>query len=170
MIILRDQPLANGDPYESASCKWSSEWTGLLQKIIRIDQPDHPDGPASCKWSSGYTGPLQMIILMDQPLANDHPDGTTSCKWSSGTTGLLQMIIWIDQSIANDRQDRMISCKWSSGWILLLISIFFSFSVHLFLHRPRTQNSRIIGQYTHNLLGLKTLSFSVLLFIHKNMD
>ena len=45
-----------------------------------------------------------------------------------------------------------------------------SFSVHLFLHRPKTQISRIIGQYTHNLLGLKTLSFSVLLFIHKNMD
>ena len=45
-----------------------------------------------------------------------------------------------------------------------------SFSVHLFLHRPKTQNSRIIGQYTHNLLGLKTLSFALLLFIHKNMD
>ena len=30
-----------------------------------------------------------------------------------------------------------------------------SFSVHLFLHRPKTQNSRIIGQYTPNLLGLK---------------
>ena len=38
-----------------------------------------------------------------------------------------------------------------------------SFSVHLFLHRPKTQNSRIIGQYTHNLLGLKTLSFALLL-------
>ena len=34
----------------------------------------------------------------------------------------------------------------------------------------KTQNSRIIGQYTHNLFGLKTLSFSVILFIHKNMD
>ena len=45
-----------------------------------------------------------------------------------------------------------------------------SFSVHLFLHRPKTQNSRIIGQYTHNLLGLKTLSFALFLFIHKNMD
>ena len=54
--------------------------------------------------------------------------------------------------------------------MIIWISISFSFSVHLFLHRPRTQNSRIIGQYTHNLLGLKTLSFSVLLFIHKNMD
>ena len=32
--------------------------------------------------------------------------------------------------------------------------ISFSFSVHLFLHRPRTQNSRILGQYTHNLLSL----------------
>ena len=42
-----------------------------------------------------------------------------------------------------------------------------SFSVHLFLHRPKTQNLRIIGQYTHNLLGLKTLSFALLLFIHK---
>ena len=38
-----------------------------------------------------------------------------------------------------------------------------SFSVHLFLHRPKTQNLRIIGQYTHNLLGLKTLSFALLL-------
>ena len=38
-----------------------------------------------------------------------------------------------------------------------------SFSVHLFLHRPKTQISRIIGQYTHNLLGLKTLSFALLL-------
>ena len=54
--------------------------------------------------------------------------------------------------------------------MIIWILISFSFSVHLFLHRPRTQNSRIIGQYTHNLLGLKTLSFSVLLFIHKNMD
>ena len=45
-----------------------------------------------------------------------------------------------------------------------------SFSVHLFLYRPKTQNSQIIGQYTHNLLGLKTLSFALLLFIHKNMD
>ena len=42
-----------------------------------------------------------------------------------------------------------------------------SFSVHLFLHRPKTQISRIIGQYTHNLLGLKTLSFALLLIIHK---
>ena len=45
-----------------------------------------------------------------------------------------------------------------------------SFSVHLFLHRPKTQISQIIGQYTHNLLGLKTLSFALLLFIHKNID
>ena len=30
-----------------------------------------------------------------------------------------------------------------------------SFSVHLFLHRPKTQNSRIIGQYVNNSLGLK---------------
>ena len=42
-----------------------------------------------------------------------------------------------------------------------------SLSVHLFLHRPKTQISRIIGQYTHNLLGLKTLSFALLLIIHK---
>ena len=39
-----------------------------------------------------------------------------------------------------------------------------SFSVHLFLHRPKTQNLRIIGQYTHNLLGIKTLSFALLHF------
>ena len=49
-----------------------------------------------------------------------------------------------------------------------------SFSVHLFLHRPETQNSKIMGQNTHNLLDLATLSnnlsFSVLLFFHKNMD
>ena len=38
-----------------------------------------------------------------------------------------------------------------------------SFSVHLFLHRPKTQNLRIIGRCTHNLLGLKTLSFALLL-------
>ena len=61
------------------------------------------------------------------------------------------MINRIERPVANDHPDG-------------------SFSVHLFLHRPKTQNSRIIGQYTHNLLGLITSSFSVLLFIHKNMD
>ena len=30
------------------------------------------------------------------------------------------------------------------------------FGKTLFNHRPRTQNSRIIGQYTHNLLCIKT--------------
>ena len=35
---------------------------------------DHLDEPASCKRSSELAGLLQMIIRMDQPLANDHPD------------------------------------------------------------------------------------------------
>ena len=43
MIIRMDRPLAN----------------------------DHPDGPASCKQSSGWTRLLQKIIRMDRPLAND---------------------------------------------------------------------------------------------------
>ena len=54
------------------------------------------------------------------------------------------MIIWMDRPLANDHPDG-------------------SFSVHFFLHRPKTQISRITGQYTHNLLGLKTLSFALLL-------
>ena len=33
---------------------------------------DPPDDPASCKWSSGGSGLLEMIIRRDQPLANDH--------------------------------------------------------------------------------------------------
>ena len=65
MIIRREQPLAN----------------------------DHPKGSASCKWSSRGTNLLQMIIWMDRPLANDHQEGLAYCKWSSGGSGLLQMII-----------------------------------------------------------------------------
>ena len=47
--------------YEPASCKLSSEGTGLLQM-------------------SGETGLLQMIIRRDWPLANDHPEGPASSK------------------------------------------------------------------------------------------
>ena len=43
---------------------------------------DHSVGTASPKWLSGWTGLLQVIIRMDQPLASDHPDGPASCKWS----------------------------------------------------------------------------------------
>ena len=121
-----------------------------------------------------------MIILIDWPLANDHLDGLAPCKWSSWWTDLSQMINWNDWPLANDHLDRSVYCKWLTGWmisckwsfrcILLQISSSFSFSVHLFLHRPKTQNSRILGQYTLNLLSLKTLSFSALLYIHKNMD
>ena len=152
MIVRMDRPLANDHQDGPASCKWSSGWTDLLQMIIRMDRPfanDHPDWPASCKWSSWWTILLQMIIRNNWPLANDHLDWSVYCKWLTGSNDFLQMIIWMDP---------------------LLILISFSFSVHLFLHRPKTQISRIIGQYTHNLLGLKTLSFALLLFIHKNMD
>ena len=61
-----------------------------------------------------------------------------SYKWSSGWTGLLQMIIQMDRLLSNDNLDGPASCKWSSGCSGLL-------------------------QNTHNLCGLITLSFPLLL-------
>ena len=110
-----------------------------------------------------------MIIQMDRPfandhldgpgLANDHPEWLASCKWSSAWICLLQIINRIKWPLANDHLD----------------GSFFKyhpfFSLFIFSSRDQTpKNSRIIGQYTHNILSLKTHSFSVLLFIHKNMN
>jgi len=80
------------------SLEWNSKSLPFfLCSKLRKGSKDHPKGPASCKWSSEGTGLLQMIIRRDRPLANDHPEGLTICKWSSGCAGLLQMIIRRDR-------------------------------------------------------------------------
>ena len=115
--------------------------------IIRMDLPfanDHPDGPASCNWSSGWTGLLQIIIGMDRPLANDHSDWPAFCKWSYAWISLLQMIDRIEWPLANDHPDGSFS-KYHPRFPSLFI-----FSSK----DPKPKNSRILGQYTHNLLGL----------------
>ena len=96
MIFQRIWPLANDQPEDLASYKWSSRESSLLQMIIWRIQPlanDHPEDPSTCKWSFGGTGHLQMIIQRIWPLANDHLEDIASRKWSSWGTGLLQMII-----------------------------------------------------------------------------
>ena len=55
MIIWRIWPLANDYLEDLATCKWSFVWE------------------ATCKWSSEGSGLLQMIIWRDWPLTNDHP-------------------------------------------------------------------------------------------------
>ena len=107
-IIRRDLPLANDHLKGSASCKWLSEGTGLLQMMISRERPlanDNPKGPplandhskalASRNWSSQGIGPLQMIIQRDWPLANDHLKGPASCKWSS--VGTETSDVWEEQ-------------------------------------------------------------------------
>ena len=85
-----------------------------------------------------------MIILMDRPLANDHPEWLASCKWSSVWISLLQMIDRIEWPLANDHPDGSFS-KYHPRFPSLFI-----FSSK----DPKPKNSRILGQYTHNLLGL----------------
>ena len=98
MIFRMNQPLALANDHQDgpASCKWSSEGTGLLHLIIQriwLFANEHLEGLASCKWSSGGTGLLQLIIQRIWTLANDHSEDLAHCKWSSGGTTLLQMII-----------------------------------------------------------------------------
>ena len=92
-----------------------------------------------------------MIIQMDRPFANDHLDGPglandhlewlASCKWSSAWICLLQMIDRIEWPLANDHLDGSFS-KYHPF-----------FSLFIFSSRDQTpKNSRIIGQYTHNIL------------------
>ena len=54
--------------------------------------------------------------------------------------------------------------------MIILMDLSLNIILFFFSRDQKPKNSRILGQYTHNLLGLKTHSFSVLLFIHKNMN
>ena len=115
--------------------------------IILMDWPlpnYHLERPASCKWSSAWISLLQMIICMDRPLANDHPERLASCKWSYAWISLLQMIDRIEWPLANYHPDGSFS-KYYPRFPSLFI--FFS-------KDPKPKNSRILGQYTDNLLVL----------------
>ena len=81
IIIRMDQPRANDNPVDPASCNWSSGGSGHLQMIIRGIQllaNYHTEDLASFKWSYGESNLLQMIIRRIRPLANDHPEDPAS--------------------------------------------------------------------------------------------
>ena len=163
MIIWRGRPLTNDYPEGTASCKWSSRVAGPLAN-------DHPEGPND-----------QMIVknISHLQILSSSPFFFTS------TNNIFSFIIYSSMSFSVFLRPAKDIFSLSKFFLLFLLCFSalpqtkffflqilssFSFSVQLLLQRPKTHNSRIIGQNTHNLLGLLTLSFSVVLFIHKNMD
>ena len=94
----------------------------FLFSNLRKGSKDHLKRPASCKWSSEGTGLLQMIIWRGWPFANDHPDVPAFCKWSFGGTVFVAVFAFLHliyQNRTNIRnQIRDLHC------LLGLVSIF----------------------------------------------
>ena len=141
MIIRRIRPLANHNPQDLASCKWSfggsshlkwsSRGSDLLQMIIWRIWPlsnDHPEDPATCKWSSEGSSLLQMIIQRIRPLAIDHPGDPATCKWSYGGIGWkdrFNLLLKKDEKIIGS--SIFISQKFND---ILIFYLYFSLQVH----------------------------------------
>ena len=81
--------------------------------------------------------PVAMIIRINWPLANDHLDGLASANDHMDGSA-LQMIILMDDPDGS-----------FSKYHPRFPSLFIFSSKD-----PKPKNSRILGQYTHNLLGL----------------
>ena len=166
MIILMDRPLTNDHPKWPAACKRSSGWISLLQMIIRMDQPfanDHPDWPASCKWSSFSFSVILLlrkkhIFLLQIFSSFSFTINLLPCKKHIFRLQIYSSFFFLGFVLPwkNIFLHQILSPFYFSSVkkILLQISSSFSFSVHLLHQRPQTQNSRIIGQYIHNLLDL----------------